>query len=53
MVDTRRGRLLKALNKLLMGPVLLAPMQRLRLHSYTLLALMLATHIGCYVAITK
>ncbi len=51
MIDSRRGRLLKALNKLLMGPVLMGPMERLRLHSYALLAAMLVVHIVCYVAV--
>ncbi len=52
VIDARRGRLLKALNKLLMGPVLMAPMERLRLHSYALLGIMLVLHIACYVAVT-
>lgn len=51
VVDARRSRLLKALNKLLLGPVLMGPMERLRLHSYSLLALMLLLHIACYVVI--
>ncbi len=51
VVDARRSRLLKALNKLLMGPVLMAPMERLRLHSYALLGLMLVLHIACYVVV--
>ncbi|EFJ46271.1 hypothetical protein VOLCADRAFT_93382 [Volvox carteri f. nagariensis] len=53
VVDARRGKLLKSLQKLLMGPLLMAPLERLRLHSYCLLALMLATHIACYVVVTK
>ncbi|KXZ46877.1 hypothetical protein GPECTOR_40g611 [Gonium pectorale] len=52
-VDARRSRLLRSLQKLLCGPLLAAPLQRLRLHSYGLLALMLAAHVGCYVAITR
>ncbi len=53
VVDARRSRLLKALNKLLLGPVLMGPMERLRLHSYSLLVLMLLLHVACYVVIKK
>ncbi|KAG2443480.1 hypothetical protein HXX76_001833 [Chlamydomonas incerta] len=50
-IDSRRGRLLKALTKLLCGPMLMEPLERLRLHSYAILALMLITHVVTYVVI--
>ncbi|GFR45040.1 hypothetical protein Agub_g6410 [Astrephomene gubernaculifera] len=53
MIDARRGRLLRSLRKVLMGPLLMGPLERLRLHSYALLAVMLLTHIACYVVVTN
>ncbi|PNW74156.1 hypothetical protein CHLRE_13g587550v5 [Chlamydomonas reinhardtii] len=52
-IDSRRGRLLKALTKLLCGPMLMEPLERLRLHSYLILAFMLVTHIICYVIVQR
>ncbi|PNW76743.1 hypothetical protein CHLRE_11g469500v5 [Chlamydomonas reinhardtii] len=52
-VDARRGRLLKQLRKVLMGPVLMGPLDRLRLHTYIVLGLMLLTHIICYVVVER
>ncbi|KAG2443203.1 hypothetical protein HYH02_009280 [Chlamydomonas schloesseri] len=52
-IDSRRGRLLKALTKLLCGPMLMEPLERLRLHSYCILALILITHLVAYVVITR
>ncbi|KAG2432252.1 hypothetical protein HXX76_009170 [Chlamydomonas incerta] len=52
-VDARRGRLLKQLRKVLMGPVLMVPLDRLRLHTYMVLGLMLLTHIVCYVVVER
>ncbi|KAG2443479.1 hypothetical protein HXX76_001832 [Chlamydomonas incerta] len=52
-IDSRRGRLLKALTKLLCGPMLMEPLERLRLHSYGILALILITHVVAYVVITR
>ncbi|GIL74348.1 hypothetical protein Vretifemale_4277, partial [Volvox reticuliferus] len=53
VVDMRRGKLLKSLRRVLMGPLLMTPWERMRLHSYALLAFMLLTHIACYVVVTK
>ena len=50
-IDSRRGRLLKALTKLLCGPMLMEPLERLRLHSYVIIAIMLVTHVVTYVII--
>jgi hypothetical protein len=52
-VDTRRQRLQKQLIKLLSGPFLLMPIDRMRLHTYFLLTIMLATHVACYVAFNQ
>ncbi|GIL75466.1 hypothetical protein Vretifemale_5250, partial [Volvox reticuliferus] len=52
IIDSRRCRLLKALTKQLAGPVLMTPMERLRLHSYLLLAVMVATHVVAYIVMT-
>ena len=52
-IDSRRGRLLKALTKLLCGPMLMEPLERLRLHSYGILAMILLTHVVAYVVITR
>ncbi|GLC73343.1 hypothetical protein PLESTF_001365300 [Pleodorina starrii] len=53
LVDSRRSRLLKALTKLLAGPALTTPLERLRLHSYALLAVMLTTHVVAYIVVTS
>ncbi|KAG2484238.1 hypothetical protein HYH03_016973 [Edaphochlamys debaryana] len=53
MVDARRGRLLKALNKVILGAYLTTPLQRLRYHSYVLLLAMLITHAVCYVLLLR
>ncbi|KAG2443202.1 hypothetical protein HYH02_009279 [Chlamydomonas schloesseri] len=50
-IDSRRGRLLKALTKLLCGPMLMEPLERLRLHSYAIVLLMLVTHVVTYIII--
>jgi hypothetical protein len=50
-IDSRRGRLLKALTKLLCGPMLMEPLERLRLHTYGILLFMLVTHVICYVIV--
>ncbi|KAG2443454.1 hypothetical protein HXX76_001811 [Chlamydomonas incerta] len=52
-IDSRRGRLLKALTKLLCGPMLMEPLERLRLHSYGIMAFMLITHVICYVIVQR
>ncbi|GLI61938.1 hypothetical protein VaNZ11_004468 [Volvox africanus] len=52
IIDTRRCRLLKALTKQLAGPVLMRPMERLRLHSYVLLVVMVTTHVVAYIVIS-
>ncbi|KAG2446966.1 hypothetical protein HYH02_008120 [Chlamydomonas schloesseri] len=52
-VDARRGRLLKQLRKVLMGPVLMGPLDKLRLHTYLVLGLMLLTHVVCYVVVER
>ncbi|KAG2450421.1 hypothetical protein HYH02_004923 [Chlamydomonas schloesseri] len=51
LIDSRRARLLKALQKMLLGPTLADPMEKLRVHSYALLALMLTMHIISYIII--
>ncbi|GIL56338.1 hypothetical protein Vafri_11716 [Volvox africanus] len=53
VIDARRARLLKALNKLLLGPVLMKHMDRLRFRSYYLIAVMFLTHLIAYVIITS
>ncbi|KAG2443224.1 hypothetical protein HYH02_009297 [Chlamydomonas schloesseri] len=52
-IDSRRGRLLKALTKLLCGPMLMEPLERLRLHSYCIMLFMLVTHVICYVIVQR
>ncbi|GFR46145.1 hypothetical protein Agub_g7671, partial [Astrephomene gubernaculifera] len=52
VVDARRGRLLRALNKLLLGPSLMTHLNRLRLASYLIIAIMFLAHVISYVAIT-
>ncbi|KXZ45821.1 hypothetical protein GPECTOR_50g615 [Gonium pectorale] len=52
-VDSRRGRLLKALNKMLLGPVLANPLDRLSTNTYLVLLAMIVTHVVCYVVVTK
>lgn len=39
--------------QVLMGPVLMGPLDRLRLHTYIVLGLMLLTHIICYVVVER
>ncbi|KAG2423294.1 hypothetical protein HXX76_015443 [Chlamydomonas incerta] len=51
MIDTRRGKLLKALNKLVLGASLTAPLDRLRYHSYGVLLVMLLVHVVCFVLV--
>ncbi|GLI70439.1 hypothetical protein VaNZ11_015349 [Volvox africanus] len=53
VVDMRRGKLLKSLRRVLMGPFLMTPWERMRLHSYFLLTFMLLTHIACYIVVTR
>ncbi|KAG2423934.1 hypothetical protein HXX76_014875 [Chlamydomonas incerta] len=53
VIDSRRGRLLKALQKLVCGPVLAEPMDKLRKHTYAIFALMLITHVITYVVISS
>ncbi|KAG2494774.1 hypothetical protein HYH03_007018 [Edaphochlamys debaryana] len=53
VIDARRGRLLKALHKTVLGPSIATPMDRLRLHSYACVAVMLVVHIVAYVIITS
>ncbi|GFR46157.1 hypothetical protein Agub_g7684 [Astrephomene gubernaculifera] len=52
VVDARRGRLLRALNKLLLGPSLMTHLNRLRLASYLIIAIMFLAHVISYIAIT-
>ncbi|KAG2431591.1 hypothetical protein HYH02_013284 [Chlamydomonas schloesseri] len=52
MVDARRGRLLKAMNRLLLGPALTYHIDRLRTHSYGIISVMFLMHIISYVLIT-
>ncbi|GIL48962.1 hypothetical protein Vafri_5459 [Volvox africanus] len=47
--DTRRARLLKRLYKLFSGPHLMAPLLRMRYHTWLLLAVMLIAHVVMYV----
>ncbi|EFJ45814.1 hypothetical protein VOLCADRAFT_93917 [Volvox carteri f. nagariensis] len=47
--DARRARLLKRLCKLFGGPQLTGPLLRMRVHTWLLLAAMLATHVVMYV----
>ncbi|GFR49782.1 hypothetical protein Agub_g11721 [Astrephomene gubernaculifera] len=49
VVDVRRERLLKALHRTLLGPVLAEPLTRMQMHTLGLLAVMLVAHIACYV----
>ncbi|KAG2447634.1 hypothetical protein HYH02_007552 [Chlamydomonas schloesseri] len=51
MIDARRGKLLKALNKLVLGASLTAPLERLRYHSYAVLLVMLLVHVVCFVLV--
>ncbi|KAG2434419.1 hypothetical protein HYH02_012249 [Chlamydomonas schloesseri] len=53
MIDSRRGRLLKALQKLVCGPILAEPMDKLRRHTYMIFALMLITHVITYLVISN
>ncbi|KAG2486667.1 hypothetical protein HYH03_014722 [Edaphochlamys debaryana] len=53
VIDSRRGRLLKTLNKLLMGPSLMVHVDRLRVHSYFLIMLMFTAHLIGYLVITN
>ncbi|GLC68270.1 hypothetical protein PLESTF_000670100 [Pleodorina starrii] len=53
VIDARRGRLLKALGKLLLGPAFLKHVDRLRLQSYLLIAVMFIAHIISYTIITE
>lgn len=53
LVDSRRGRVLKKLIKLLHSARLEAPLGRLRVQSWIVLGVMLVTHIVCYVVITS
>ncbi|KAG2497251.1 hypothetical protein HYH03_004835 [Edaphochlamys debaryana] len=50
-IDSRRGRLLRSLQKLMMGPMLMVPLERLRVHTYILILIMLVTHVVTYVVI--
>ncbi|KAG2441028.1 hypothetical protein HXX76_003881 [Chlamydomonas incerta] len=51
LIDSRRARLLKMLSKMLLGATLADPMEKLRVHSYILLALMMCMHIISYAII--
>ncbi|KAG2482503.1 hypothetical protein HYH03_018578 [Edaphochlamys debaryana] len=53
MIDARRGRLLKALHKTVLGPSLAAPLDRLRVTSFACIAVMLIVHIVGYVIIKQ
>ncbi len=53
VIDARRARLLKALNKLLMGPALTSHISRLKLQSYAIIAVMFLMHLIAYVVITS
>ncbi|KAG2487340.1 hypothetical protein HYH03_014056 [Edaphochlamys debaryana] len=53
VLDSRRGRLLKALNRTLLGPSLLEHVDRLRRHSYGVIAIMFITHVIAYVCVTQ
>ncbi|KAG2486663.1 hypothetical protein HYH03_014719 [Edaphochlamys debaryana] len=45
VIDARRGRLLKALHKTVLGPTLATPLDRLRVHSFACIAVLLIVHI--------
>ncbi|GIL50772.1 hypothetical protein Vafri_6912 [Volvox africanus] len=53
VIDARRGRLLKSLSKLLLGPALMTHIDRLRLQSYFLITIMFIAHIISYCIITS
>ncbi|GIM04910.1 hypothetical protein Vretimale_9369 [Volvox reticuliferus] len=53
MIDARRGRLIKGLSKLLLGPALMTHIDRLRLQSYLLITIMFLAHIISYCIITS
>ncbi|GLI60701.1 hypothetical protein VaNZ11_002794 [Volvox africanus] len=53
VIDARRGRLLKSLSKLLLGPALMTHIDRLRMQSYFLIAVMFIAHIISYCIITS
>ncbi len=53
MIDSRRARLLRALHKLLLGPALMAHVDRLRLQSYAVIAVMFLAHVISYCTITQ
>ncbi|KAG2429691.1 hypothetical protein HYH02_013949 [Chlamydomonas schloesseri] len=50
-VDARRARLLKRLLKVLGGPSLALPLERLRFRSLVVLGVMVAVHVVCYVVL--
>ncbi|EFJ48000.1 hypothetical protein VOLCADRAFT_91579 [Volvox carteri f. nagariensis] len=52
VIDARRGRLLKALNKVMLGPALMAHIDRLKLRSYILIIIMFVAHLFGYVTIS-
>ncbi|EFJ47903.1 hypothetical protein VOLCADRAFT_104960 [Volvox carteri f. nagariensis] len=53
MIDSRRGRLLKALHKQLLGPALMKHVDRLRLQSFLLIGIMFVAHVIAYSIITS
>eukprot|EP00198_Chlamydomonas_reinhardtii_P005487 XP_001694823.1 predicted protein [Chlamydomonas reinhardtii] len=53
VIDSRRGRLLKALQKLVCGPMLMEPLEKLRKHTYAIFLLMLITHVVTYVVVSN
>jgi len=52
LVDSRRGRVLRKLTKLLTGATVMVPLQRCHTHTYIVLGTMLVAHVVCYVIIT-
>lgn len=52
-LDTRRVKLLKGLQKILLGPALTIPLDRMRIHSYMLIGVMLLTHVVAYVVVRR
>ncbi|KAG2486668.1 hypothetical protein HYH03_014723 [Edaphochlamys debaryana] len=53
VIDSRRSRLHKVLNKLLMGASFTAHVDRLRIHSYFIIVMMFTAHLVGYLVITS
>ncbi|KAG2493141.1 hypothetical protein HYH03_008565 [Edaphochlamys debaryana] len=53
VIDARRGRLLKALHKTVLGVSITTPLERLRVHSFACVAIMLIVHVVSYIIVTN